>query len=55
MFRGIFVPAGDHTIEFSYEPGAFKVGAALSLLSVLALAGYASYFYRWPRLGGLRR
>jgi hypothetical protein len=55
MFRGIFVPAGDHTIEFSYEPGSFKVGAALSLLSVLALAGYASYFYRWPRLGGLRR
>lgn len=50
-FRGIFVPAGEHTIEFSYEPGTFKSGVAISILSVLALAAYASYYYRWPRLG----
>lgn len=54
-FRGIFVPAGEHSIVFSYEPTTFKTGLALALLSVLALAGYASYYYRWPRLGGRSR
>lgn len=50
-FRGIFVPEGEHTIEFSYEPGTFKTGVAIAILSALALAAYASYYYRWPRLG----
>jgi hypothetical protein len=54
-FRGVFVPAGEHTIEFTYSPASFKAGVAIALLSVLALAGYASYYYRWPRIGGRRR
>lgn len=51
-FRGLLVPAGDHTIEFSYHPRSFRTGVAITILSVLALAAYASYFYHWPRLGG---
>lgn len=37
-FRGVRVPQGEHTVTFSYEPQAFVVGAAVSLLTVLALA-----------------
>jgi hypothetical protein len=54
-FRGVFVPEGEHTVEFTYAPASFRTGVAIALLSVLALAGYASYYYRWPRIGGRRR
>ncbi|HLA38658.1 MAG TPA: YfhO family protein, partial [Candidatus Glassbacteria bacterium] len=48
-FRGIIMPAGTHQVEFWYEPGTFKVGAAISLLALLAvmlLAGYGFWSLR---------
>ncbi len=40
LFRGLCVPAGEHVIEFRYEPLAFRQGLAYALLAGLgALAG----------------
>jgi hypothetical protein len=36
--RGVYVPWGDHTIEFEYQPGRVYAGVAISLLSALACA-----------------
>ena len=33
LFRGVSVPAGEHQIEFVYDPASFKIGAALSSIS----------------------
>lgn len=38
-FTGIAVPPGRHRVELAYEPGAFVLGAYLSLLAVAVLAG----------------
>ena len=36
-FRAVVAPAGAHQIEFVYEPLSFRVGAATSLLTIVAL------------------
>ncbi len=38
MFRGVPVPAGEHIVEFKYEPWVWKVGAMLSFF----------FFLSWP-------
>lgn len=39
LFRGVLIPAGKHTIEFTYFPSSFVIGLCLSLgATVLALA-----------------
>lgn len=38
MFRAVQVPAGQHEVRFRYEPIAFKLGAAISLMVAGALA-----------------
>jgi hypothetical protein len=50
MFRAVALEPGTHEIVFSYEPAAWRTGAAISLaaLAVLALACVASVV---PRLG----
>jgi hypothetical protein len=37
ILRGIFVPAGDHTVEFSYEPKSFYLGLATSILGMVII------------------
>jgi hypothetical protein len=37
-FRGVFVPAGQHRVEFSYDPLSFRIGMAIAMLGVLVLA-----------------
>jgi hypothetical protein len=39
VFRGIVVPAGQHTITFVYRPASALVGAAISALALLVIAG----------------
>jgi hypothetical protein len=41
IFRAVRVPAGDHLVEFTYEPFTFRLGAAISLgtLALLACVG----------------
>ncbi len=38
-FRGVAVPAGDHIIEFRYEPLSFTLGASLTGISLLIFIG----------------
>lgn len=39
--RSVFVPAGEHEVKFVFSPGSFKLGAAITLASLAALAAYA--------------
>ncbi len=36
-FRAVVVPAGESSVEFTYRPGSLRAGAALSLLTAVAL------------------
>jgi hypothetical protein len=40
--RGVQVPAGNHVVRFEYTPKTFYYGAAISALSLVALAGLLS-------------
>jgi hypothetical protein len=37
-YRAVFVPAGKHRVEFTYEPWSFTWGSRLSILGLLVLA-----------------
>jgi hypothetical protein len=37
VLRSVFVPAGKHTVEFKYDPWSFKIGAIISLSTLIAL------------------
>lgn len=35
FFRGVFVPPGEHTVEFNYEPDSIKYGLILAGIAIL--------------------
>ncbi|MFQ5812151.1 MAG: YfhO family protein [Anaerolineae bacterium] len=37
LFRAVYLPAGQHKVEFIYDPLSFKLGAAISLTAMLGL------------------
>ncbi len=39
--RSVFVPAGEHEVKFVFSPGSFKLGSAITLVSLAVLAAYA--------------
>lgn len=39
LFRGVFLSAGKHFIEFRYEPLSFTVGCALAIFALMVLCG----------------
>lgn len=41
LFRAVAVSAGAHVLDFQYQPGSFRIGAIVSGLSLLGLAGLA--------------
>jgi uncharacterized membrane protein YfhO len=43
-FRALVVPSGIHRVEFVYKPAAFRVGAAVSLLTMAILIPAALLF-----------
>lgn len=47
-FRGVVVPAGEHTVEFLLESWSLRVGAALSFVAVILVAGIAAGRIRPP-------
>jgi len=38
VLRGVFMPAGAHTVRFEYDPIEFKVGALLTVTTLLGMA-----------------
>jgi hypothetical protein len=39
LFRAVFLPRGEHRVEFRYEPLSFKVGLVITSLTLLVLCG----------------
>jgi hypothetical protein len=48
VLRAAFVPAGSHVVEFYYAPLSFRIGAAISLLTI-ALSAMSWALYRRQR------
>ena len=44
MFRGVWVPAGEHRVELRFEPTGFVIGRWVSLLALVVLVG----IWAWP-------
>ena len=49
LYRGVVVPSGKHQVVFVYDASRFRIGAGLSVLSVLALLGVGVSAYRLRR------
>lgn len=45
FFRGVPLPAGDHLVEFRYEPRSLRVGLAMSLMTLLGVVGFTALRY----------
>lgn len=50
VMRAVFLQAGEHTVEFRYEPLSFKIGAAISLASFFVLSGAALWLFPRRRI-----
>ena len=55
MMRGAAVPAGEHTLVYTYESDSFRIGAAISLASFLVLSHLVWSSGRDPRSKRKRR
>jgi hypothetical protein len=56
LFRAVRVGAGNHIVEFTYEPSSLLVGGAISLGAAVAtlLVALWTRFLAWPRRGRTR-
>lgn len=46
VMRGVYLPAGRHIVEFRYKPLFFKIGAAISLSTLIFMAGFLIWDWR---------
>jgi len=42
LVRGVFVPSGQHRVEFSYEPRSFRIGLVVSAVAAMILVVIAA-------------
>jgi uncharacterized membrane protein YfhO len=49
LFRAVLVPPGQHTIEFTFDPVAFKIGLAVALTTAVVLVTAAIVSRKKPR------
>jgi hypothetical protein len=50
FFRAISLPAGNHTVEFRYEPGSFMIGLVVSAATLITLTVVTILFtFRRPK------
>ncbi len=47
LFRAVAVPAGEHVVEFRYEPRGFRSGVGLALAFIVALMGRGIVLWLW--------
>ncbi len=45
-FRAVYVPAGQHTVQFVFDPVIWKVGVAVSGITLLSLLGWLGWRWR---------
>ena len=50
-FRAVYLPAGSHTIRFTYRPASYRIGGIISLLSLAGIAIAAALAKRCPLAG----
>lgn len=43
VLRGVVVPAGRHKVKFIYDPQSFRIGAVVSVMSLILLVGFSSW------------
>jgi hypothetical protein len=46
LFRAVYLPSGQHRVEFVYDPLSFKLGAAISLTALLGLVVGVAWWSR---------
>jgi len=46
VMRGVVLPEGRHKVEFSYDPISFKIGALISLASIILAMVFLSWDWR---------
>jgi uncharacterized membrane protein YfhO len=49
VLRGLQIPAGNHTIEFKFEPQVVKTGSIISLISFIIMIGLTGFFVYFKR------
>jgi Bacterial membrane protein YfhO len=54
LMRGAAVPAGVHTLVFTYEPASFRVGLVVCSAGVVVLLFLAWSCWRQPRIGSFK-
>jgi hypothetical protein len=54
-FLGSIVPAGDHVIEFRFQPRSFSQGLAVSAIGLLLCVVFVGIMIGWPRAYGRPR
>src|SRR5262249_10948030 len=43
FFRALVLPAGNHRVEFRYQPRSFAIGLVVSLLSLVTMSAWILY------------
>ena len=46
VMRAVFVPAGEHVVEFLYRPRSLQLGAAVSVMALVCVAGALYWAYK---------
>jgi hypothetical protein len=46
VMRSVLVPAGTHSVEFRYDPLSFKLGASISLVTLIGVVGWLAWALR---------
>lgn len=49
LFRGIYLPKGNHTVEFKYLPDSFYLGTQISLMTLISLIILIIFIKVYPK------
>src|SRR5205823_328792 len=49
LFRAVPIEPGNHVVEFRFEPGSVRIGAAISMISLAVVLGAILFGYAQVR------